>query len=147
VKKVLKAIDNLSKKDQGKYEDFYSQYGINLKEGLYQDFENKELLLELVRFRTNKSDKLISLSDYVSNMKKDQKSIFYIIGENFESIKKSPLLETCNQKDIEVITMVDDIDEFVFSNVMQYKEFSFKSINHSDAMEELQTDDDKKGTQ
>ena len=144
VKKVLKAIENLSKKDKDKYDDFYSRYGINLKEGLYQDFDNRESLLDLVRFKSNKSDKLISLSEYVANMKKDQKSIFYIVGENFESIKKSPLLETCNQKDIEVLTMTDEIDEFVFSNVMKYKDFSFKSINHSDAMEELQTEDDKK---
>ena len=144
VKKVLKAIENLSKKDKDKYDDFYSRYGINLKEGLYQDFDNRESLLDLVRFKSNKSDKLISLSEYVANMKKNQKSIFYIVGENFESIKKSPLLETCNQKDIEVLTMTDEIDEFVFSNVMKYKDFSFKSINHSDAMEELQTEDDKK---
>ena len=144
VKKVLKAIENLSKKDDKKYADFYSLYGINLKEGLYQDFDNRELLLELVRFKTSKSDSSVSLSGYVANMKKDQKSIFYIVGDNFESIKKSPLLETCNQKDVEVLIMDDDIDEFVFSNVMQYKDFSFKSINHADAMEELQTDDNKK---
>ena len=144
VKKVLKAIENLSKKDAAKYKEFYSLYGINLKEGLYQDFDNRELLLELVRFKTNKSDSSVSLSDYVANMKKDQKSIFYIVGDNFDSIKKSPLLETCNQKDIEVLIMDDEIDEFVFSNVMQYKELPFKSINHSDAMEELQTDDNKK---
>ena len=68
VKKVLKAIENLAKKDQAKYEEFYMQYGIALKEGLYQDFENRELLLDLLRFRTNKTDSWISLADYVSNM-------------------------------------------------------------------------------
>ena len=144
VKKVLKAIDNLAKKDQDKYDEFYKQYGIALKEGLYQDFENRDLLLELVRFRTNKNEKYISLSDYVSSMAKDQKSIFYIVGESYESIKVSPLLETCNKKGIEVLIMDNEIDEFVFSSVTKYKDYTFKSINHSDAMEEIQTEDDKK---
>ena len=146
VKKVLKAIENLSNKDKDKYEEFYMQYGITLKEGLVQDFENREPLLDLLRFRTNKTDKWISLSDYVSNMKKDQKSIFYITGKNHEIIKSSPLLEACNQKDIEVLIMDNEIDEFVFSSVTTYKEHTFKSVNHSDALEELQTDDDEKDT-
>ena len=146
VKKVLKAIENLSNKDKDKYEEFYMQYGITLKEGLVQDFENREPLLDLLRFRTNKTDKWISLSDYVSNMKKDQKSIFYITGKSHEIIKSSPLLEACNQKDIEVLIMDNEIDEFVFSSVTTYKEHTFKSVNHSDALEELQTDDDEKDT-
>ena len=144
VKKVLKAIENLAKKDKSKYEEFYMQYGIPLKEGLYQDFENRDLLLDLLRFRTNKTNEWISLSDYVSNMKKDQKSIFYITGENYDVLKTSPLLEACNKKDVEVLIMDNEIDEFVFSSVTKYKENTFKSINHSDALEELQTDDDKK---
>ena len=144
VKKVLKTIENLSKKDKSKYEEFYMQYGVPLKEGLYQDFENRELLLELLLFRTNKTDKWISLSEYVSNMKKDQKSIFYITGQNYEIIKSSPLLEACNQKDVEVLIMDHEIDEFVFSSVTTYKEHTFKSVNHSDALEELETEDDKK---
>ena len=144
VKKVLKAIENLSKKDKSKYEEFYMLYGVPLKEGLYQDFENRELLLELLLFRTNKTDKWISLSEYVSNMKKDQKSIFYITGQNYEIIKSSPLLEACNQKDVEVLIMDHEIDEFVFSSVTTYKEHTFKSVNHSDALEELKTEDDKK---
>ena len=144
VKKVLKAIENLSKKDAKKYEEFYLQFGVAIKEGLYQDFENRDLLLELVRFRTNKTDNWISLSEYTSNMQKKQKSIFYIVGENFDTIKNSPLLETCNKKDIEVLIMDNEIDEFVFSSVTKYKDFSFKSINHSDAMAELQTKEDKK---
>jgi len=118
------------------------QYGIPLKEGLYQDFENRDLLLELVRFKTNKTEEWISLSEYVSNMNKDQKSIFYIVGESYDSIKTSPLLETCNKKGIEVLIMDNEIDEFVFSTVTKYKDYTFKSINHSDAMEELKTKDD-----
>ena len=69
-------------------------------------------------------------------MKKDQKSIFYITGDNFEVLKNSPLLETCNNKDIEVLIMDNEIDEFVFSSVTKYKELNFKSVNHADALDE-----------
>ena len=115
-----------------------------IKEGLYQDFENRDTLLELVRFRTNKTDKYISLEEYSKNMKKDQKSIFYITGDNFEVLKNSPLLETCNNKDIEVLIMDNEIDEFVFSSVTKYKELNFKSVNHADALDELKSEDEKK---
>ena len=144
VKKVLKELDSLSKKNKEKYEEFYLEYGIPLKEGLYQDFENRDALFELVRFRTNKSESLVSLQDYVDNMKKDQKSIFYLTGEKYEVLKNSALLEAWNKKDIEVLIMDNEIDEFVFSSVTKYKDFTFKSVNHSDALEEMQTEDDKK---
>ena len=144
VKKILQSFTNLAKKDEKKYEEFYLKFGVPIKEGLYQDFENRDTLLELVRFRTNKTDKYISLDEYSKNMKKDQKSIFYITGDNFEVLKSSPLLETCNNKDIEVLIMDNEIDEFVFSSVTKYKELNFKSINHADALDELKSEDEKK---
>ena len=144
VKKILQSFTNLAKKDEKKYEEFYLKFGVPIKEGLYQDFENRDTLLELVRFRTNKTDKYISLEEYSKNMKKDQKSIFYITGDNFEVLKNSPLLETCNNKDIEVLIMDNEIDEFVFSSVTKYKELNFKSINHADALDELKSEDEKK---
>ena len=144
VKKILQTFTNLAKKDTKKYEEFYMKFGVPIKEGLYQDFENRDALLELVRFRTNKTDKYISLEEYTKNMKKDQKSIFYITGDNFGVLKNSPLLETCNNKDIEVLIMDNEIDEFVFSSVTKYKETNFKSINHSDALDELKSEEEKK---
>ncbi len=144
VKKILQSFTNLAKKDEKKYEEFYLKFGVPIKEGLYQDFENRDTLLELVRFRTNKTDKYISLEEYSKNMKKDQKSIFYITGDNFEVLKSSPLLETCNNKDIEVLIMDNEIDEFVFSSVTKYKELNFKSVNHADALDELKSEDEKK---
>ena len=144
VKKILQSFTNLAKKDEKKYEEFYLKFGVPIKEGLYQDFENRDTLLDLVRFRTNKTDKYISLEEYSKNMKKDQKSIFYITGDNFEVLKNSPLLETCNNKDIEVLIMDNEIDEFVFSSVTKYKELNFKSVNHADALDELKSEDEKK---
>ena len=147
VKKVLKEFSNLAKKDSDKYNDFYNQYGIPLKEGLYQDFENKEMLLELVRFKTSKSEKLISLSEYVKNMKKDQKSIYYITAESYDLAKNSPLLETCNKNDIEVLLMYDQIDEIVFNTAGKYQDFDMKSVNNSETLKEFKSEDEKEVNQ
>ena len=147
VKKVLKEFSNLAKKDSDKYNEFYNQYGIPLKEGLYQDFENKEMLLELVRFKTSKSEKLISLSEYVKNMKKDQKSIYYITAESYDLAKNSPLLETCNKNDIEVLLMYDQIDEIVFNTAGKYQDFDMKSVNNSETLKEFKSEDEKEVNQ
>ena len=77
-------------------------------------------------------------------MKPDQKNIYYITGDNESNLKKSPLLEMYNDKNIEVLIMDQDIDEFVIPSINKYKEFSLKSVNFSDAADDLQSDDDKK---
>ena len=121
---------------------FFEQYGVPLKEGLYQDFENKELLYDLMLFKTNKSDGYVTLEEYTKNMSKDQKSIFFLTGSKINELKNSPLLEVCNSKDIEVLLLDHEIDEMVFGGGMhKYKDFDFKSINHANALEDL---DDKK---
>ena len=144
VKKLLNEFKKMLNKDKKKYIEFYEQYGIPIKEGLYQDMENKELLMDLVCFKTNKNDDFITLEEYVSNMKKEQKSIFYLTGSNINELKNSPLLEVCNNKNIEVLLMDHEIDEMVFAGLGKYKEHDFKSINHANALEEIQGDDDTK---
>ena len=126
------------KNDKKNYFDFYEQYGTPLKEGLYQDFENKETILDLLCFKTNKSEKYITLEEYAKNMQKDQKSIFFLTGAKLNELKNSPLLEVCNQKNIEVLLMDSEIDEMVFSSMQKYKDHEFKSINHANALEEIQ---------
>jgi len=140
IKKLLNEFKKLLNKDKSKYTEFYNQYGIPIKEGLYQDFENRDLLMDLVCFKTNKNDDLITLEEYVANMKKDQKSIFYLTGSNINELKNSPLLEVCNSRDIEVLLMDHEIDEMVFGGLGKYKEHEFKSINHANALEEMQDD-------
>ena len=80
VKKLLNEFKNLLDKKRDDYTLFFEQYGIPLKEGLYQDFENKDLLYDLMLFKTNKNDNYITLDEYVKNMIKDQKSIFFLTG-------------------------------------------------------------------
>ena len=137
VKKILEEFIKLSKNKE-KYNDFYNEFGKPIKEGLYQDFENKEILIELVRFRTTKSgEDLISFKDYVKNMNKDQDTIYYITGSDKKAIKYSPLLEVYKQKGIEVCLFEDEIDDIVFSGVREYKKYKLKSVNHSDATDNL----------
>ena len=137
VKKVLDEISKLSKNKE-KYNEFYNEFGKPIKEGLYQDFENRDILIDLVRFKTTKSDEgLTSFGDYVKNMKKGQDTIYYITGSDKKTLKYSPLLEVYNQKGIEVCLFEDEIDDIVFTGVREYKEYKLKSVNHSDATDNL----------
>ena len=141
-KKILSELTALSKiKD--KYLEFYEQYGRLLKEGAYQDFENRDTLLELLKFKSSKTDDYTSLAEYVDRMKEDQKSIYHITGENEESLRNSPLLEMYNGKDMEVLIMDDPFDEIIIPSLQKYKEKPFKSVHHSDAADDLKTEDSK----
>lgn len=135
-KKILSEIENISK-DKEKYPKFYSQFGKVLKEGLYSDYENKEKILELLRFNTTKNDELISLKTYKENMAKDQKSIYYLIGENLELLKASPILEKYTQKGFEVLLLADEVDSFVMPSVGEYDKIPFKDASSSETLKEL----------
>ena len=143
VKKILSELIKYSE-DKEKYTDFIDKFGIPIKEGLYQDHDNREDLLELVRFKSTTEDGYVSLSEYCARMKADQKNIYYITGDNEANLKNSPLLEMYTDKDIEVLIMDQDIDEFVIPSINKYKEYDLKSVNFSDATDDLQTDENKK---
>ena len=143
VKKILSELIKYSQ-DKKKYTDFIDKFGIPIKEGLYQDHDNREDLLELVRFKSTTEDGYVSLSEYCVRMKADQKNIYYITGDNEANLKNSPLLEMYTDKDIEVLIMDQDIDEFVIPSINKYKEHDLKSVNFSDAADDLQTDENKK---
>ena len=143
VKKILSELLKYSE-DKKKYTDFIDKFGIPIKEGLYQDHDNRDDLLELVRFKSTTEDGYVSLAEYASRIKTDQKAIYYIVGDDEATLKNSPLLEMYNEKKIEVLIMDQDIDEFVIPTINKYKEHDLKSVNFSDAAEELKTDEDKK---
>ena len=143
VKKILSELIKYSK-DKKKYTAFIDQFGIPLKEGLYQDMDHREDLLELVRFKSTTEEGYVSFSEYAGRMQPDQKIIYYITGDNEANLKNSPLLEMYNEKKVEVLVMDQDIDEFIIPAVNKYKDFDLKSVNFSDAAEELKTDDNKK---
>ncbi|WP_128481589.1 molecular chaperone HtpG [Helicobacter pylori] len=136
VKKILSEIERLSK-DEKNYHKFYEPFGKVLKEGLYGDFENKEKLLELLRFYSKDKEKLVSLKEYKENLKENQKSIYYLLGENLDLLKASPLLEKYAQKGYDVLLLSDEIDAFVMPGVNEYDKTPFKDASHSESLKEL----------
>ena len=142
VKKVLDKIKTISKNKE-KYEGFYNEFGRLLKEGVYQEFEHKEALTDLLRFKSTKEDGYVSLQDYVDRMDSDQKSIYYITGTNESALRESPLLEMYKDKNIEVLILDDEIDEIIMPSIPTYKEKDLKSVNRSGAADDLKNDSDK----
>ena len=142
VKKVLGEFQRLALEDKEKYNQFISQYNRPLKEGLYTDYGNRDILLELVRFKSTKVEGYTSLEEYVQRMLADQKAIYYITGDNEATLRNSPLLEAYKKKDIEVLIMDDEIDEIVIPAIGKYKDYELKPVNRSDAGEDLKSEED-----
>jgi len=142
VKKILDRLKTIAG-DKEKYSQFFDQYGRLIKEGVYQDFEHKDALTELLRFKSTKDEGLISLREYVDRMREDQKSIYYITGQNQISLKNSPLLEMYAKKDMEVLILDDEIDEIIITGVPKYDEKDLKSVNRSGAADDFSEDSDK----
>ena len=142
VKKVLDKLKTVAKNKE-KYSEFYEQYGRLIKEGVYQDFEHKDTLTDLLRYSSTKDESLVSLKEYVGRMKDDQKSIYYITGQNQISLRSSPLLEMYEKKGIEVLILDDEIDEIVISSVPKYDEKELKSVNRSGAADDFSDDKDE----
>lgn len=134
-KKILSEIEKLSK-DSKKYKGFYEQFGRVLKEGLYSDYENKEKILELLRFDSSKAENL-SLKDYKQAMPKEQKSIYYIIGENKDLLKASPLLEKYAKLGFDVLLLSDEVDGCVMPSVGEYDKTPLKDATSKEALQEL----------
>ena len=142
VKKILDRLKTIAG-DKDRYFEFYEQYGRLIKEGVYQDFEHKEALTDLLRFKSTKEDGLVSLREYVDRMREDQKSIYYITGQNQISLRNSPLLEMYEKKDIEVLILDDEIDEIIITGVPKYDDKELKSVNRSGASDDFNEDADK----
>ncbi|MFP4153995.1 MAG: molecular chaperone HtpG [Alkalispirochaeta sp.] len=144
VKKILNEFSRIATEEPEKWLEFVEQYNRPLKEGLYSDFANREALMELVRFKSTKAEGWTSLAEYKERMLPDQKAIYYITGDNEETLRRSPLLEAYRKKDIEVLIMAEDVDELVIPTLGQYKETDLKAVNRSDAGEDLKEKKDKK---
>ena len=134
VKKILSEIKKLSK-DEEKYSQFISQYNRALKEGVYQDYTNKESILELLRYKsTNDEKKLTSLEDYKQRANSEQKAIYYIVGDNEKVLRNSPLLESYKKNNIEVLILDDkEIDEIITPTIGAFKEWQFTDITTAQA--------------
>ncbi len=140
VKKIFSLLEDM---DKERYESFYEEFGQAIKAGIPTDFENKDRIASLLRYKTTKSDgKYISLDEYIEKMPEDQKEIYYITGENITALINSPLLEALKAKDYEVLLMVDPVDEWVTQSLFEYKEKKLKSAEKGEL--DLDKVDEKK---
>jgi molecular chaperone HtpG len=136
VKKVFSHLEGIAKDSPDDYGKFYEQFGSTLREGVASDFENRDTLAKLLRFRSSHGDDraaVISLGDYVSRMPDDQKQIFYVGGETIATIEKNPNLEAFRSRNLEVLYLIDPVDEFVLNHVNKFEEKDLVSIDSSDA--------------
>lgn len=132
-KRVLGELAKKAEKEPEEYATFWGNFGMVLKEGLYESAADREQLLKLARFRSTKSDGLVSLAEYIARMKEGQDAIYYIAGEDKDALAKSPQLEGFAAKDVEVLYMTDPVDEFWIPSVGAFEEKEFKSVTRGGA--------------
>ena len=133
VKKVLEYLKKRAENEVDAYATFWNNFGAVLKEGLYEDPEQRDALLKLARFRSTNGDALVSLGDYVGRMKEGQTSIYYLTGDSLEAAARSPQLEGYRAKGIEVLLLTDGVDEFWVPAVGECEGKSFKSVTRGGA--------------
>ena len=145
-KKIKSELLNLIKTDREKYESFFKEFGNQLKYGVYVDYGmHMDTLKDLLMFHSLKTDKLITLQEYVDNMKEDQKEIFYASGSSVSSIRSMPQLEQIESKEYDVLCLTEDVDEFALTMMQKYADKTFKSISSGDLNTE--TEEEKKAVE
>lgn len=135
VKRVLDMLEKLAKTDPEKYTTFWNSFGQAIKEGLAEDFANKDSIAPLLRFASTHNEnnaQNVSLDDYLSRMPKEQEKIYYIIADTFNAAKNSPHLEIFRKKGLEVLLLSDRIDEWVLAHFTEYQGKKMQSIAKSD---------------
>jgi len=145
VKRILGELDKMSKNRPEDYAVFWSEFGMVMKEGIVEDFDNKEKITTLLRFattETNTPDQNVSLADYISRKKEEQKAIYYITADTYTAAKGSPHLEIFKKKGIEVLLLSDRVDEWLVANFGEHEGLEFKSITKGD-LEGLDNEEDK----
>ncbi|AEW77104.1 molecular chaperone HtpG [Aggregatibacter actinomycetemcomitans] len=134
-KRSLQMLEKLAKDDAEKYQQFWKEFGLVLKEGPAEDFANKEAIAKLLRFASthnDSSEQNVSLEDYVSRMKEGQKAIYYITADSYVAARNSPHLELFNKKGIEVLLLSDRIDEWMLSYLTEFDGKPLQSITKAD---------------
>jgi molecular chaperone HtpG len=145
-KKVLGELKQKAKDAPEEYARFWDTFGSVLKEGLYEDGQQRESLLELARFRSTRRDGLVSLADYVADMQEGQEAIYTITGDDPQALARSPQLEGFAAKGVEVLLLSDPVDDFWLSAVPDYQGKPFKSVTRGGAdLDKIGGDDEKAG--
>jgi len=141
-KKIKNELTKMLESDREKYEAFWNAFGMQLKFGLYSDYGmHKDVLQDLVLFTSSDEKKLVTLDEYVSRMKEEQKSIYYACGETVDKIEMLPQCESVTGKGYEVLYLTDDVDEFALKMLMNYKEKNFVNVCAEEL--DITTDEEK----
>jgi molecular chaperone HtpG len=149
-KRVLSMLEDLAKDDdKSKFEKFYAEFGAVLKEGIGEDFTNKDRIAKLLRFASTQSDAIgVSLADYKSRMKEGQEAIYYITAETLAAAKHSPQLEIFRKKGIEVLFMTDRVDEWALNWLTEFEGTPLQSVAKGQVdLGKLQDESEKKAAE
>lgn len=149
--KIKRELVKMLNNEREKYVEFFENFGRTLKFGVYSEWgSNKEFLQDLLMFYSSTEKKLVTLDEYVSKMKPDQKYIYYAAGESIDKIDKLPQTEMLSDKGYEILYFTDEVDEFAIKMLQKYKEKDFKSvssgdlgIDNDDSKEETESDENK----
>lgn len=144
VKKVLGLLEGLAKNDAEKYEQFWTNFGNVIKEGVIEDHANISRIAKLLRLSSTHTDtekQDVSLEDYVSRMKEGQEKIYYVTADSFSAAKNSPHLEIFRKKGIEVLLLSDRVDEWLVSSLTEFEDKTLQSVAKGDL--DLGTMDDE----
>ena len=131
--KIKKELLSMLSDDREKYEQFFNVFGTQIKYGIYDNYgAEKDFLQELVMFISSDEKKLVTLTEYVSRMKEDQKYIYYATGESVDKLDKMPQTEILKDKEYEILYLTDQVDEFAVKILATFEEKEFKSVSSSD---------------
>ena len=141
-KKIASELSKMLENDREKYEQFYTAFGAQLKWGIYNDYGmHKDVLQDLIMFKSSYEGKLVTLKEYVSRMKEDQKKIYFASGETVEKIALLPQVESVIAHGYEVLFLTEDVDEFALQMLRTYSEKEFSNVCKDDL--DLATDEEK----
>ena len=139
---VMRELGNLAKNDAEKYETFWKEFGVYLKQGIAANPADADTINPLLRFKTNLNpDMWSSLEDYVSRMKDDQKEIYYIVGEDPKSVLRSPHLDYFHSQGTEVLLLTDPMDSFMIMGLHKFKDFDLKNVSQAEVDETKKAED------
>ncbi|UEQ07197.1 molecular chaperone HtpG [Borrelia hermsii] len=143
VKKILSELEKLSETDHSKFNEFSKEFGRCLKEGVYSDFDNRNKLISLIRFKSSHIDGLVSLKEYKERMPEGQKSIYYITGGRENILKINPIVNAYKERGYETLIMDDELDEAILNFITEYDGMKLKAINKNETSDELKDENFK----
>ena len=143
-KKIKSELKSMLTNEREKYEEFFKNFGLQLKYGVYSDYgTHKELLQDLLLFYSSSEKKMVTLDEYVGRMKEDQKYIYYACGETTDRIDRLPQTELLKDKDFEILYLTDDVDEFALKMMMKYADKEFRNVSDKDLGLEAEADSEE----